>query len=54
MCRQSAEDFQQRTNLVMSILSNPIVKAVATVFAVIVFCKFVAPKIPVVGKYISL
>jgi hypothetical protein len=35
-------------------MSNPIVKAVLTILAVIVFCKLVAPRIPVVGKYISI
>jgi len=34
--------------------SNPIVKTVLTVLAVIAFCKLVAPKIPVVGPYISI
>jgi len=35
-------------------MNNPIVKTVLTVLAVILFCKFVAPKVPVVGKYISI
>ncbi len=35
-------------------IKNPIVQGVLTVFGVILFCKFVAPKIPVIGKYISL
>lgn len=35
-------------------LNNPIVKTVLVCLGVIVFCKMVAPKIPVVGKYISL
>jgi hypothetical protein len=34
--------------------SNPIVKTVLTVVAVVLFMKFVAPKIPVVGKYLTL
>lgn len=38
----------------MSFLNKPIVKAVAVVFGVILFCKYVAPKIPVVGKYLSI
>ena len=38
----------------MSIIKNPIVQGVLTVFAVILFCKYVAPKIPVVGPYISI
>ena len=38
----------------MNLLSNPIVKGVLLVLGVIVFCKFIAPKIPVVGKYISI
>ena len=35
-------------------LKNPIVQSVLTVLAVIVFCKLVAPKIPVIGSYISI
>lgn len=38
----------------MGIFKNPIVQGIATVLGVILFCKYVAPKIPVVGKYISL
>jgi hypothetical protein len=40
--------------LVMSILKNPIFQAVLTVLVVIVFCKYFASKIPVVGSYISI
>jgi len=35
-------------------LKNPILQGILTVFGVILFCKYVAPKIPVFGKYISL
>jgi hypothetical protein len=34
--------------------SNPIVKTVLTVIAVVLVMKYVAPKIPVVGSYISI
>jgi hypothetical protein len=35
-------------------LSNPLVKTVVTVIAVVLFMKYLAPKIPVVGKYLTL
>ncbi len=35
-------------------MNNPIVKGVLLVLGVVLFCKFVAPKIPVVGQYITI
>ncbi len=35
-------------------MNNPIVKSVLLVLGIVLFCKYVAPKIPVVGSYISL
>jgi hypothetical protein len=34
--------------------NNPVVKTVLTVVAVVLFLKYVAPRIPVVGGYISI
>ncbi len=38
----------------MSFLKNPIVQAVATAIVVVLALKYVAPKIPVIGPYISI
>ena len=35
-------------------MNNPLVKSIALIIGIVLFCKYVAPKIPVVGKYITI